>query len=395
MNKKIIISGKKLTIWILNFSILGLILTSLFPIISIPESDAVKEELYFNYEMMENSEDVEIKSLVDDINLINILFWAVIIIGLISFFCITYLTFLTRWYLSILAIISAVILIFSILLVLLQYSFLKAVSNIDYIVLSSAFYVIKYWHIILFFGILMLICSIFYTLNIVLDLGRKLFDSRSKKPKIKKKKKQPDDLPIKPIIDKKTTITPESIDKKVKMEKWLNREVQNIDNKPEEDVYNPQEKIMKPIEATQEEQIYVNDKIETSEKKTHPGPFATDKRKEKPEDSEEPKVAASFEEALSSAIEKKQSELEHEEHIETKTEETPKESDDTTKQEVTQNEQIEEVKEKADEHLSEKDVITTEIIVKCPQCKHIFATKKEEDSTKIKCPQCGKEGIAQ
>lgn len=46
MKKKTIEKGKKLSIWIINFSFLGLILTSLFPLISVPENDAVKEELY-------------------------------------------------------------------------------------------------------------------------------------------------------------------------------------------------------------------------------------------------------------------------------------------------------------------------------------------------------------
>lgn len=395
MKKKTISSGKKLTIWIINFSILGLILTSLFPIISVPEIDAVKEELYFNYRMMENSEVVEINNLVGDINLINILLWSIIIVGLISFFCITYLTFLTRWYPSILAIISTVILIFSILLFLLQYNFIKAVSNIDNIVLSSAFYAIKYFHIILIFSVILLICSILYTLNIVFDLGRQLFDSRSKKLKLKKTTEQPNDLPIKPIIDKKITASSDSINKKIKMEKWLSQEIQNIDKKPEEDIYIPQEEEMKPVETTSEEQNFVNDKIVSAEKKTHPGPFAIGKHEKKPIENEEPKTSQSFEEALSSAIEKKQSELEHKEHIKPKTVETLKKSDDIAKQEVQQREPVHEVNEKVNQPLSEKDIITTEIIVKCPQCKHIFATKKEGKTTKIKCPSCGKEGIAQ
>ena len=88
MKKETIISSKKLTIWIINLSILGLVLTSFFPLISVPENDAVKEELYFDYKMMKNSDNVEIYSLVDEVNLINLLLWAVIIMGLISFFCI-------------------------------------------------------------------------------------------------------------------------------------------------------------------------------------------------------------------------------------------------------------------------------------------------------------------
>ena len=126
MKKKTITKAKKYTIWILNFSILGLVLTSLFPLISVPEDDAVKENLYFNFEMMKKSDNYEIYSLVDNVNTINLLFWAIIILGLISYFCITYLTFLTRWYLSILTIISTAIFIFSVLLVIFQNNFMKS-----------------------------------------------------------------------------------------------------------------------------------------------------------------------------------------------------------------------------------------------------------------------------
>ena len=76
MKKETITSGKNLSIWIINFSILGLVLTSLFPLVSVTENDAIKEDLYFDYKMMENSDNVEINSLVSDVNLINIVFWA-------------------------------------------------------------------------------------------------------------------------------------------------------------------------------------------------------------------------------------------------------------------------------------------------------------------------------
>ena len=104
MKNKTITKSKKYTIWILNFSIFGLVLTSLFPLISVPENDAVKEDLYFNFEMMKNSDNYEIFSLVDTVNTISLLFWAIIILSLLSFFCITYFTFLTRWYISLLLI---------------------------------------------------------------------------------------------------------------------------------------------------------------------------------------------------------------------------------------------------------------------------------------------------
>ena len=193
MKKKTITKGKKFTIWIINFSILGLILTSLFPLISIPENDAIKEELYFDFEMMKNSDNYEIYSLVSNVNLINLIFWAIIGLGLLSIFCITYLTFLTRWYLGLLTIISTAIFISSILVVIFQYNFITDVANIDLITLSTVFYTITYVHIIFLFSIFLLICSIFYTLHVILDLGKQIFASKSKKQQLKKNKDQQED----------------------------------------------------------------------------------------------------------------------------------------------------------------------------------------------------------
>ena len=81
--------------------------------------------------------------------------------------------------------------------------------------------------------------------------------------------------------------------------------------------------------------------------------------------------------------------------IKPESEEMTEDSEVISKEEESQPVQVEEFKEQEELPLNEKDIITTEIIVKCPQCKHIFATKKEGETTKIKCPKCGKEGIAQ
>jgi len=393
MKRKTIIKGKKFSIWIINFCILGLILTSIFPLISVPENDALKEDLYFDFEMMKNSNNHEINSLVDDVNLINLIFWAIISLGLISLFCITFLTFLTRWYLYLLTIISMAIFIFSILLVIFQYNFIEDVADIDFISLSSVSYTITYVHIIFLFSIFLLICSFLYSVNIILDLGSKIHFSKSKKQLLKKNKDQPADYPIKPIFDDQISQSPIPIIKKENTVRWINQEKQKVDKKTEEDIYTPKKEVMTPIETTSEEKSYVNNKIAAIEKKIQPGPFAPEKREEKPKESTEPEISKSFEKALSSAIEKKQSEFGKRDQKKPMSKEIIKDSAPNLEDESSEPAQNKDV-EKEEGPLNKKDTIKLDIIVKCPQCNHIFTIKKD-DTTKIKCPRCGKEGIAQ
>ncbi len=394
MKKKTITKSKKYTIWILNFSILGLVLTSLFPLISVPENDAVKEDLYFNFDMMKNSDNYEIFSLVDTVNTISLLFWAIIILGLLSFFCITYFTFLTRWYISLLLIISIAIFIFSILLIIYQNNFMKVVANNDFITLSLVYNNITYVHIILLFIILLLICSIFYSLNIILYLGKQIFSAISKKQLLKKNKEKKEDSLLNSIIDKPVTQSPIGINKKIEMEKLPKQEIQKIDVKAEEDNYTEEKEEIKPIETSIEEKKLVNNETAVSEKKDQIGPFGHVKREEKQIEPVKPRPSQSFEDALSSAIEKKQGKIGKKEQKNPITQEEFKDSEDKLKEDTSEPIQIDEVEKQKEKPITEKEFISTEIIVKCPQCTHIFTIKKEE-TEKIKCPKCGKEGIAQ
>ena len=60
--------------------------------------------------------------------------------------------------------------------------------------------------------------------------------------------------------------------------------------------------------------------------------------------------------------------------------------------------QIKKEGKKTDEKIKEnkKEILKPQIrkfIVRCPQCKEIFSAEKSEGVTKIKCPHCGKEGV--
>lgn len=151
--------GQKITIWIMILSITGLILISFLPWISVTEEDSVKGELYFNYEMMKISSNTQIKSLADHLNLINILFWATIILGLFSFIFITFSEYLKNSHHGQIAmiLISFSILFFNIFMVYYEYDFIRTINGMSAISLSNIVYQIKYAYIHILFTILLLV----------------------------------------------------------------------------------------------------------------------------------------------------------------------------------------------------------------------------------------------
>ena len=399
MNRDNIISGEKLTILILNLSVIGLIFISLFPMISVSENDAVKDELYFNYEMIKHSNNDQINSLADNLNLISIIFWAIIIVSVISYLSLTFFTFLKKGYSSLITIISMILLILGISVIIFQYNFISSVGNSNIASLSSIASSFCFIHITLLIGILILICSIVFVLIFVLDLTEKLISSRKRKKISETPSKQTSDEPVSPTL--------KTVKKKVEMEKWLKDEIKNIDENTNEAKLIPikEERIEQYNFSTEKPKIVEKEeldvdrislepsreleKITTSDDKRQIGPFHSEKIEEKPKESSELKISPSFENALSSAIKKKQGELGKKRQIIPESKEIINEKEELITEIDKDTSKKEEIGSK------EKEVITTEIIVKCPQCKNIFAVKKEGKTTKIKCPECGKEGIAQ
>jgi ribosomal protein S27E len=227
-----------------------------------------------------------------------------------------------------------------------------------------------------------------------LNLGKHIFSSISKKQLLKKTKNQQEVSPIESKIDEPITQPPIEINKKIEIEKLPKQEIQKIDIKADDDTDSEIKEEMKPIETTTEEKKFVDNEITTSEKKNQPGPFGHVKHEEKPIEPVKPIETQSFEDALSSAIEKKQGKIGKKEQKKSTSKETIKDSDAVLEEDNLEPAQIDKVEKQKEESLSQKEFISTEVIVKCPQCTHIFTIKKEE-TAKIKCPKCGKEGIAQ
>ena len=230
-NEEIAKKAKGLTIWIVVFSIIGLILISFLPWISVEEKGSVKEDLHFNYEMMKTSSNWQIRDLASDLNLINISFWALIILSLLSFIGATIYAYGKHLPVGqILLIIGGATLICSILVVVLQLIIFGNIEKMNTISASAIFPRMNYTYILLIPSIIILLCSELYTWSIFsysiqkfksskkAEKGEEEGKKKAKKP-AKKEKSASDKKPVTPKID----------EKRVEMEQWLKGEIKNME----------------------------------------------------------------------------------------------------------------------------------------------------------------------
>jgi hypothetical protein len=254
MEKDSVKKSAKLANWIIVLGIIGLVLTSFLPWISIAETDSVKEDLHFNYEMIKKSENDQIKNLADDLDLISILFWVVIIVSIISFISIT--IHVSGKYSNLghlIMLIGCTTLIFSILVVTSQLTLIQTIQDIDTISASAIFSHINYAYIPLTFGILLSVLSGAYTGIVVLYSIEKLRSSikakkEEKKISTKPDKKESETIVKKPPKEEKPALRIESLEsktdeKRVEMEQGLAGQIRES---KETHVF-PPEKIEEPV----------------------------------------------------------------------------------------------------------------------------------------------------
>jgi len=261
----------RLATWIVILSIIGLVLTSFLPWISIEENDSVKETLQFNKAMMDKSDNEQIRSLSNDLNLINILFWLLTILGLV--FIIGMIIYATQTYLS-LALIMMLIglgnLIVSALILVLQIFFIKNVDENTAISISCIIPPIKYAYIPLFFNIVLMLMAIVYTkvavVPLIMIFKQSIKKRKTSKP-VKKKAKQMPKKTVKTVEKKshtlarpqhhvleKTPVIPVTNKKRDEVSDWLAGEIQKMDGESAEE---------KPVEEeTKQEEKQIE--------KTHP-----------------------------------------------------------------------------------------------------------------------------
>ncbi|UCH71850.1 MAG: hypothetical protein JSW62_05500, partial [Thermoplasmatales archaeon] len=296
---------------------------------------------------------------IKELELINLFFWIIIIICLISIIG-------TELYVSgnfsylgrMMMLAGCVTIIFNILVIYLHLNFIISTENISNLSAASINNLpIRYAYFPLIIAIISSIYSIscfWSVISLSMKSSRKIVKKHiwkrkhldeSEKSKDLEKKFQPEKEQI--ALDE---ISPVNLveGKKEEIEQWLNEEIQHMKKSTE-----PEKKlIMKQEEPSKIEYIQT-----TKPEEPTADPFSSknsfkDKKEcyEKPVSkelsSEDISTTPSFEEALSYAIEKRQK---------------YRESD--------------------------------EVSVRCPQCEYIFNMGKEVEEAKIKCPKCGKEGI--
>ena len=366
--------------WIALSSILSLVLLSFLPMVTVYDADQT-ESIVYNLALMEKNNG-QIGSLSKNLQRITIFFWAVAILSILSFIGI--IIHLSKKFLTlgkIFLLIGCGTAIFSILSVIYLLMFIKDVNGLGSISLATMGPLpVKYIYIPLLTGIISLGCSGVYSVFIVISAVKyfKTADLR-KKPKEKSKKisKKGENKEEKKAFVAKTASI-KSSKKQDEIEDWLKNEIDQVKETKDE--------IVKPVEEPEKEEVPLDVEPSTEvtveepdkeqehieiEKEEGKNPFNTPFSKKEPLITDEEKPVGSsdekstmspFESALSSAIEKRQK-------TKNKTE------------------------GKVQETSKPEKVQTKELTVRCPQCKNIFKVKKEGKTT-IKCPHCGKEGVA-
>ena len=383
----------KLTTWIIFLSIIGLIMISLFPWITVKETKPVEDHLYFNFEMMKKSIDDNIITLAENINLINNLFFLILIFAILSYIGLTINKSRINNLIAqiIMLIAAAVITITNILIFYLQYNFVKIAEDIEGVSTAHMIPFIKFIYFPMIISILILIYSVSYLWRI----SSHLYYNYKEKTEIKNKltpRPQPPKIPEKkiekqnePIIKQKAILQTNTDEKTTlnhgEIEDWLKDELKSMGSGVEE---KKEEKIEETEEKTSDEKPE-NTETDKTEIKKEENLEETKKPDEKePEIKKEAKTEQSYteyyEKALSSAINKKQKEIKNKNAENKKNEKKTSEKKETRK-------------EKTDEQ-SEKIKFETEkqsINVYCPNCGNVFMVEKTGFTKNTKCPKCGRD----
>jgi ribosomal protein S27E len=385
-------------------------LLSFLPYITETVYDEDTTYIYHNFETMKKSENSVLNNLADQINLIMIISWIIIAIGLISFIGLN-IDILENHKLTakILLLTGCSMLFLTILSFILFYFFMNHVNETPDISLLKIIDFFNYHYITLILIVLSTLSSGAYIAYISLyfySSGKELNVQKKEKKKIKKskeKKMKPDKKKpskTKNDLDLTSDATVQDLEKKSnEMETWLVGEVQKSEEhkidteKPEEEA-----PIIEEDESDLKNEILQKSKDdEKVDKPVVKSPFKDEPKKndlsEKTEETEQDtKTEESFQQALSSAIEKKQNVGKTKDLDIEKGEKTTVSSKDTEPLEREGKTQMEEPRVK--EQDKEKNVIAKKFNVRCPGCKHVFIVEKNiEGVTNIKCPKCGKKGV--
>jgi len=297
-----------ISIILLFFSVLVLMLNSFLPIVILKNVDNPDKLVYFNIESMQYSENIDIQNLYNDINLINIFIWIIIICIFIAFFGviltiseiykkISYL-FLTVGCLSI---------IFSSIICYLYVTFILKVLTFDNILLA---YIVveplRYSHIIFIILIVIILISILYVYLTITFLFKVFKDDKLKKQELTTEK----------LITKSFSKPVEQLNifknnkENINQDFYFNKKNEFTENRLSNEMNNI--KINEDLDTicikkeTMDEQITTNKNVECLDEKKSPflKKYEKEKPKQKKDETDEVKLSGSLEKALSSAIDK-------------------------------------------------------------------------------------------
>ena len=377
-------------------SIICLFLISIIPWITIAENETPKQDLHFSYEMMKLSDNPQIQDLSAKLNRINILFWTILVVGLISLIFIIYYAFLKKsLFTPLLLIIStSVTFIISVLIVYFLIIFFRSIKDIDNCSVSMIQSNFAYAYILLIIITILSIYSAISTITIsvysIKQLKSLTLHKKEKTDKINQKEtpkkldKKEIEIPTKKPITDEASMASNMVTIKSEMEEWLEKDTQSIDKKVFEKeqlkTETDKEKITEPpsnnktFDAKSERPEKDNQKIETlsKEEKSSFEQFQHNNSKEKLDEIDEERPMKPFKnhEKQNNTIESKITKI-----------------DELKPEIIFQTEKI----------FLEKqgDTIKKIFNVRCPQCNNIFSCEKERDTQKITCPKCGKEGTTE
>ncbi len=327
--------SERLAFWLIIFSIACLALISLFPWIKVTETQYIQGDLYFNFEMMLKSNNYYIREIAGQLESINAYLWALIILGLASLIGGIIHSSRKLYPMGEILLIVGTGMVFSSFMFLdTLIKITKSINSTYLLQAAELFPHFNYSLILLIVSIVMLICASLYVCFVVLHLINKIKDYIKEK---KKKNKQDIDIEILAQEAKQD-------DKNTEIEKWLSGKIKNSNNKKNQDnVLTDKKEIKEPDEE--------NDNF----------PFNLDENKDEKDEDEDlikKDLSKSFDEVFGPNV----------------------------KNDETEEKQLETEEDPIKEDASLKNNLN----VRCPKCKEIFEI--QQNSSRIKCKYCGKEG---
>jgi len=421
----------RFSIIVIFFGISLLISTFFFPWISFQEAGNGEQEFHLNLEMMRDSTSPEIQNIANKLNVINIILWFTVIMGLLSLLSVSYHSATKNshfgFYLMILSNIFIIAVAF--LIGYLYYSVISYINNIETISLSSPFPYFTYSFFSLIGSIVFLIISALYGgfITILILKHFKELKKEEKKETIFPAYDEPScnkNLEIEKLRKEGVSGLYSVTEKKDGLPTFSIKETDQYDEETFEEIQenrSEQFSFGEPDEISEVE--FEEDKEEISNRKGKkiPKPFSFNKPKQKiPEAESKEKIPESFEEKKAEPFsfdKPKDKTLDKEEDKNIGLLKQNHTTDKATynNDEIKKSEYLENKKDFEKENIfkPQKEVENSEGIqgliqkneqihiihdkktyaVRCPQCKYIFSAEKSGAVTSVKCPMCSKEGI--